>query len=590
MPDRGESLAMRHVGIGLVLAGSALSWCLLFWVVPPSLQDFPLNDDWAFGRGAELFAQGKGIHYLNWASMPLLGQWLWSAPFLHLIGYNFFALRLSTIALSWLGLWAFYDLLLQEDVSPGRAALATAALAWNPLFLLLQGTYMSDVPALSFSLAALALYGRAMNPPRPGFMLAAMALGCLGVLTRQNAIAAPVAAGLAVWRYPRLWRNPLAILAVLVPIGLALYVHYCWFMQRSDVVGVPLRFPPPDTALLFPFLLLHFCGLTVLPLAALAPRPLSIKRFLGALAAMLVCARYWYVWAIVLAYGEPGLFPYRHNMISPWGAFSGTPDFFLVPGSENRPRILTDDVRLVLTLLGCVGGAWLLDRMLAWPGWRRPGLILMFTIVHLPLALAASMLHDRYLLVLLPGALWFAAVGPKKASSRWLAAFLVMLAIAAASLAFMHDWLSWNAARWQLGRRAEPKLGIKALDIEGGFEWDGWYSETAGQGIIAPPAPGLVIDALHDAFPKITGRCLLSFSPIVRTKYIVSQGREVLGAGTGWGIVEDRVADTAVLDKEPYHLWLKRGTHYFYLLRYQPPDRRSGTRQPSRSVEASQHP
>src|SRR5205807_9212803 len=107
--------------------------------------------------------------------------------------------------------------------------------------------------------------------------------------------------------------------------------------------------------------------------------------------------------------------------------------------------------------------------MLAWPGWGKPGPLLVFTIAHLPLALAASMLHDRYLLVLLPAALWFAAIGTK-AASRWAPSVVVLIVIAAASIALMHDWLSWNAARWQLGRRAETAFHINPLDIEGGFE------------------------------------------------------------------------------------------------------------------------
>jgi len=43
------------------------------------------------------------------------------------------------------------------------------------------------------------------------------------------------------------------------------------------------------------------------------------------------------------------------------------------------------------------------------------------------------------------------------------------------SVGLMHDWLAWNAARWELGRQALAQ-GIATTDIEGGFEWDGWYA------------------------------------------------------------------------------------------------------------------
>src|ERR1700732_2964926 len=96
--------------VALALLVSIASWAILFFVLPPESQNFPLGDDWAFCRGAMEFARGHGIHYSQWASMPQLGQWLWACPFLWLMGESFVALRLSTIVLSLLGLAAFYDL------------------------------------------------------------------------------------------------------------------------------------------------------------------------------------------------------------------------------------------------------------------------------------------------------------------------------------------------------------------------------------------------------------------------------------------------------------------------------------------------
>jgi hypothetical protein len=61
-----------------LLASVAALWGILFIAIPPWDQEFPLNDDWAFARGAFDFARGDGFHYLQWASMPQLGQWLWA--------------------------------------------------------------------------------------------------------------------------------------------------------------------------------------------------------------------------------------------------------------------------------------------------------------------------------------------------------------------------------------------------------------------------------------------------------------------------------------------------------------------------------
>src|SRR5271166_1835392 len=83
MPARWRAPFVFAAGL---LAGLVVFWGLLFLVIPPWEQNFPLNDDWAFARGAFQFARGEGINYSGWSSMPQLGQWLWACPFVWLFG------------------------------------------------------------------------------------------------------------------------------------------------------------------------------------------------------------------------------------------------------------------------------------------------------------------------------------------------------------------------------------------------------------------------------------------------------------------------------------------------------------------------
>src|SRR5207248_9485674 len=50
----------------------------------------------------------------------------------------------------------------------------------------------------------------------------------------------------------------------------------------------------------------------------------------------------------------------------------------------------------------------------------------------------------------------------------------------------MHDWLSWNEARWALGQKA-VQSGIHPRIIEGGLEWNGWDAPAIQPEL--PPAP-----------------------------------------------------------------------------------------------------
>jgi len=94
---------------------------------------------------------------------------------------------------------------------------------------------------------------------------------------------------------------------------------------------------------------------------------------------------------------------------------------------------------------------------------------------------------------------------------------VVLTAFAVASTGFMHDWLAWNAARWDLGRRAVAKHHVDPTDVEGGLEWDGWYARQLRPPIMdfasrQPRKGGLILPHAPSFFPDVTGHYGLAFS------------------------------------------------------------------------------
>ena len=83
--------------------------------------------------------------------------------------------------------------------------------------------------------------------------------------------------------------------------------------------------------------------------------------------------------------------------------------------------------------------------------------------------------------------------------------------------------------------------GIDPADIEGGFEWDGWHSLTGASRGLHPPEHSLTLKFTRANFPHVTGRYALAFKP---------------------------PPDTAVLDSEPYRLWLFPSERRFWLVEY----------------------
>jgi hypothetical protein len=206
------------------------------------------------------------------------------------------------------------------------------------------------------------------------------------------------------------------------------------------------------------------------------------------------------------------------------------------------PVLMNLPVRIVLSVLGCLGGAALAGRLAAMTdGSALPVPLLVFGALQIPLVFLGFGPIDRYFLPIIPVALAIADFAPERSNNRWLPGLAAIFVLAVVSIGLMHDWLSWNQARWTLGQRALER-GWKPNEIEGGMEWNGWYSPQE-----RPPTfegqHRLWLTFTAQCFPHVLGRVALSFSPIHGTR---------------------------ILDQESYTLWLQARKGHFYLLEAAP--------------------
>jgi hypothetical protein len=253
------------------------------------------------------------------------------------------------------------------------------------------------------------------------------------------------------------------------------------------------------------------------------------------------------VWAALRVYvaGKPlmGDTPYIGTTITPSGMF-GVP---VVVGGP-APRLISTPVHLAILMTGALAAALLIPRVLArMRAELLKGPVPLFTLLHVPVLLVASFMFDRYLMVLFPGFLYLAISRSESTRLCWPAGFAALMVSGLLSLGLIHDWLAWNSARWELGRRALAN-GIKPEEIEGGFEWDGWYSPTPAQRRFDLPPQGLVLPLFRPSFPHITGRYALAFK---------------------------QPPDTIILDRQPYLLWLSPQWREFLLVELVPSEPKS---------------
>ena len=529
-----------------VLAGFIGCWALIFVLYPPHSQQFALLHDWLSTRGLVQFAYGGGIDYFDYAQAPPLGQWLSAIPFVWAFGFTFACLRLSTIALSLIGLAAFYELMRHEGLSRSRAAFLAGTLAFCPLFFLLTGTFTREVAALAFCLLGLALYQRAIASNGIVPLAAATAVAVLAVLTKQDAIAVPIAAACVfLMRGGTLRGNVRWQIALLLPLIVGLASALCFEIRpRAQYVNTgPM---PPHLAVLLPYWSIQFCGLAAVPALALVAPLRSWRRFLVGLALTAAFASYW---SQVPDTPNRGLCPYGLTaVLSRTGI--GEPSLFVGP----RPTLLDASTQWYLTVLGCIAGAALIARCSRWPRrefWQKP--ILAFTVIEALLILAKPRVYDRDFLFVIPGAIFLAGAPPVNARARWHCGFACLLLMATVSVCLVHDWFASSRALWDLGRRAIEERHIDAREMEGGLTWDGWHRKrSAVLGVdpfkdIGPyptTTPRLTLMSTHRVLPELAADYALAFSQPPRCM---------------------------VLDSEPYRLWLVPGDHSILLVKYAPP-------------------
>ena len=518
----------------VVLTVAVGAWAILFVAIPPSRQEFPLIDDWSFTKLAIRMARGHGFKYDGWPSMPLLGQCLWAMPFIRLLGDSFVVTRISTLLLTGISLVALYDLLKSEPgISSESAAFGTAAFAFNPFFFIMSGTFMTDVPALAFSLISLALVRRAAVSGNSVAILAGGLAAILAATTRQNAVAAPLAMALFPAKDPVARRKAWGF-AVLLPLAACLAAAL-WFSLQPKVNVRSTSWPTSEH--ITDMLLRHdqILGLSAVPLLVLRPRRMINPVFLFWLAVVGIWTWGW-IYFNNLWYRQPYL---AHIQPLAGDIIRATGIYFHGSWSPWADPV----IRVSLTVIGCFGLAGMIagtggSARIGPAGWA----ILLFTGIHLLLMSMTRPVYDRYTIVLLP-CLVLRMIprrepGPGM-SPRWRFGMVALGLLVAGSISLMHDWLTWNAARWELGRRAIAR-GVDPEDIEGGLEWNGWHaSKIRIPTGIETPSKNLTIGFTRDIFPNVRGHYAFDIP------------------GLGWGLPPSLRPDTITLDEVDYKLWLK---------------------------------
>ncbi|NHC34289.1 glycosyltransferase family 39 protein [Scytonema millei] len=485
----------------------AVFWVFMIVLVNP-LGDFPLIDDWAFGKSVKSIIEQGDFYFSSWNGMNLFSQILWGALFCLPFGFSFTALRFSTLTLGLIGILSTYGLFREVKLSPKIALCGTLIVAVNPLYFLLSNTFMTDVPFFAFAILSLLFLIRGLRKNSGIEIYIGVFIVCVALLIRQLAMAILLAFGCAY-----LFKNGFnsknffkgffpASLGLLVQfiyqkwLTLHLANHNAYGTQVKNIFNILSE--KGIEYILYKFtsqtiVSLVYLGLFIFPfLVILLPvkfknftcQQKNIGLFFVASISTIIVGR------LIIS---NKLIPYPNNILSKFGF---GPLFLRDTYYSFNEIIIPDALKIFWVFVTVVGGigAAILIMYLFFSIWqifsknfiselskKWLSVFILSTILIYFFPLGIGILFDRYLIFLIPllimlVALPFININDKKNNSTAIViALSTILVFGAFTLGATHDYLSWNRIRWQALNNLMQEFQITPNHIDGGFEFNGWY-------------------------------------------------------------------------------------------------------------------
>jgi hypothetical protein len=492
---------------------SAIWLCMIILVNP--IGNFPLHDDWAFGWTVRTWLEAGEFRLSDWNATNSLSQIVLGSLFCLPLGFSFTTLRFLTLAFGLLGALVSYGLLRQVGGGRSLAVLGAMLIVVNPLYFNLANSFMTDVPSFTFFVLALFCLICGLRRRSPFIVGLGLFLSCVAVLNRQSNLIIIPAFSLAYLRDRGVRLRSIGHVILVNMIVLVVYISYPQWLKLTGrtpflynlqidqltlsikggvgQIGITIFHNVATIAIYLGLFLLPF----LLVIAASQYRNLSARQ------------KQFGVWPISILVGAASLFVATHHPMPLAGNILNV--FNL--GGESIPgydAFLSRATRTGMgrawqgmTVIGVVGAALLTvcsifavlqffyynrrpDERKMGSGSEKQWKVILVGAVLAMYCLPICILNkqywfDRYLILCLPLMMMFATLsvtGGKLQSVNFMTIGCIMTLVlfyAGATIAGTHDYLASNRVRWQAISYAMRELQIPPSQIDGGFEFEGWY-------------------------------------------------------------------------------------------------------------------
>ncbi len=558
----------RWLVLPLVLVLAAYGAAAL---IVPTMTPVPVSDDWVYMRSVEILVREHRLRILDLSVVTLVFQVFWGALFAEVFGLTFGALRLSTLALTFLGGWALYGLCREMGVDRRRGALGAALYLFNPLAFVLGFTFMSDPQFTALLIIATCCFvrGTRRSGPVAGALLAGSAVTALAFLIRQQGILLlPAVLGyLLVARRLRPDRAGLLVcLRVAAIPALTVLLYYGWLFFSHGVPSYQGAFAREvgatgwvDGAVLvsrLTYIELVYVGFFIVPLAA--GMLVSLRRLLRPHDP--VRGGWFALWTVSVATVAVGFVVFtRQGLAMPYvPQFLGAGDLGphgdllgVLPQIAPTPVLMAARWAMtVVCALAALVFALALGRGLFGPPSpdKAAGHVVIAVAAWQWLGVLPPSFHfrswsgslDRYLLPLLPLAICLGLWAVRDLRLSLPTAWVLVAMLALFAVAGTRDFLVFQGATWDLARHAND-LGIADTQLDAGASWDGYHLYEYGRDYHIPPQTAQAVWWIKLFAPATDSRYVIAHTPL------------------DYYTVVERVG---------YSSWLQRGPLYLYLLQH----------------------
>jgi hypothetical protein len=490
--------------------------CSVTCLVVNPIGNFPLNDDWVYGRAVEQLLRAGDYRPLDLATPTLLSNVLWGALFCLPGGFSFTALRLSTLVAALLGVIGSYILVRDLNQPRWLALSISLVLAFNPIYYALSHTFMTDVPFIAVAVWSAVFLSRSLRSGSEAQMLIGTLLALVATLSRNLAMFLPLAFALTMMLKSKL------TLRVVVRAVFPLFLCSGFFFGFEHWLKVSGRLPAlsdyqvklllhglADPRRFLPQLFINYyfalvyLGFFLFPILLLRLRDLMFIRNGRAwslmsigIAAMAAGATLQVTGFSLQANGLalPSEVPGNILVKSGIGPITLRDTFEL---NLDHMSALPDGLWIVATGMALTGAVLLIAKLSLLVSAHFPKIIyrnlssnddavgvflILCAIIYLTAVIAAGF-YDRYLIPCLP----FIATGIIALSGKCLnvppgefkytrhIAFAVVGVFGLFAVGATRDYLTWNRIRWLALQHLILNDGVHASDIDGGYEFNGYY-------------------------------------------------------------------------------------------------------------------